>query len=88
MLTYCPLGITSDPFPRRESKDSRDEIQGSFVERSVKTRFRIMGSAVGVEALPGVVLLGGRGRKVVSRASQCVVSRDCREEDDCSAAAG
>jgi len=64
-----------------------DEVQGSVVDGSVKTRFQIMGSTVGVEALLGVVLFGGRGRKVVSRASQCVLGRNCGGEDDCSAAA-
>jgi hypothetical protein len=32
-----------------------------------------MGSAAGERALPGVVLMGGRGRKVLSRASREVV---------------
>lgn len=47
-----------------------------------------MGSAVGVRALPGVVLMGGGGRKVVSRASQHVVGADFGECNVCSAEAG
>ena len=48
-----------------------------------------MGSAVGVRALPGVVLMGGGGRKVVvSRASQHVIGADFCECDICSAGPG
>ena len=47
-----------------------------------------MGSAVGVRGLPGVVLMGGGGRKVVSRASQHVVGADFGECNVCSAEAG
>jgi len=48
-----------------------------------------MGSAVGVRALPGVVLMRGGGRKVVvSRASQHVVGADFCECDICSAGPG
>jgi hypothetical protein len=47
-----------------------------------------MGSAVGARALPGVVLMGGGRRKVVSRASQDVVGADFGECNVCSAEAG
>ena len=47
-----------------------------------------MGSAVRVRALPGVVLMRGGGRKVVSRASQHVVGADFGGCNVCSAEAG
>jgi len=41
-------------FHGAEAQIRGDEVQGSVVDGSVKTRFQIMGSTVGVEALLGV----------------------------------
>ena len=54
-----------------------EKVQGSFVDcREARDSGGTMGSTVGVRALPGVVLMGGGGRKMVSRASQHVVGAD------------